>query len=73
MKYYVISDCMRSTNVAFNLKTVEDVLIFFLEFLRSKHFWSLSSQFFSLHFFTLRNCMPNKHKHLLRGSDGTEA
>ena len=32
---------MCSTNVAFNMKTVENVLIFFLEFLRLKHFWSL--------------------------------
>ena len=31
---------MCSTNVAFNMKTVENVLIFFLEFLRLKHFWS---------------------------------
>ena len=32
---------MCSTNVAFNMKTVENVLIFFVEFLRFKHFWSL--------------------------------
>ena len=35
---------MCSTNVAFNMKTVENVLIFFLEFLRLKHFWSLFSK-----------------------------
>ena len=29
MKYYVRSDCMCSTNVAFNMKTVENVLIFY--------------------------------------------
>ena len=34
---------MCSTNVAFNMKTVENVLILFLEFLRLKHFWSLFS------------------------------
>ena len=73
MKYYVRSDCMCSTNVAFNMKTVENVLIFFLEFLCLKHFWSLFSHFFSSFLFTLRNCMPNTHKHHLRGSDGTEA
>ena len=72
MKYYVRSDCTCSTNVAFNIKTVENVLIFFLEFLL-KHFWSLFSQFCSLNFFTLRNCMPNTRKHCLHGSDGTEA
>ena len=32
---------MCATNVAFNMKTVENVLILFLEFLRLKHFWSL--------------------------------
>ena len=64
---------MCSTNVAFNMKTVENVLIFFLEFLRLKHFWSLFSKCFLFIFFTLRNCMPNTHKHCLRGSDGTEA
>ena len=32
MKYYVRSDCICSTNVAYNMKTVENVLIFFLEF-----------------------------------------
>ena len=69
MKYYV----MCSTNVVFNMKTVENVLIFFLEFLRLKNFWSLLSQFFLFIFFTLCNCMPNTHKHRLRGSDGTEA
>ena len=35
---------MCSTNVAFNMKTVENVLILFLEFLRFKHFWSLFSK-----------------------------
>ena len=63
---------MCSTNVVFNMKTVENVLIFFLEF-RLKHFWSLFSQFCSPNFFTLHNCMPSTHKHRLRGSDGTEA
>ena len=63
---------MCSTNVVFNIKTVENVLIFFLEFLRLKHFFSLFSKFFSLNFFTLRNCMPNTHKHRLHGSDGTD-
>ena len=42
---------MCSTNVVFNMKTVENVLIFFLEFLRLKHFWSLFSLFCSLNFF----------------------
>ena len=64
---------MCSTNVVFNMKTVENVLIFFLQFLRLKHFWSLFSQFCFLNLFTLRNCMPSTHKHRLRGSDGTEA
>ena len=63
MQYYVTNDCMCSTNVAFNMKTVENVLIFFT------NFWSL----FSLNFFTLCNRMPNTYKHHLRGSDGTEA
>ena len=35
---------MCSTNVAFNMKTVENVLILFLEFLRMKNFWSLFSK-----------------------------
>ena len=61
------------TNVAFNIKTVENILIFFLEFFHMKHFWSLFSQFCSLNLFTLRNCMHNTHKHRLRGSDGTDA
>ena len=39
------------TNVVFNMKTVENVLIFFLEFLRLKHFWSLFSKKISLNFF----------------------
>ena len=73
MKYYVRSDCTCSTNVASNIKTVENVFMFFLEFLLLIHFWSLFSQFCSLNFFTLRNCMPNTRKHRLRGSDGTEA
>ena len=72
MKYYIRSDSMCSTNVVFNMKTVENVLIFFLEFLHLKHFWSLFSKFF-LFIFTLRNCMPVTHKHRLRGSDGTDA
>ena len=43
---------MCSTNVAFNMKTMKNVfLIFFLEFLRLKHFWSIFSEFFSLDFF----------------------
>ena len=62
---------MCSTNVAFNMKTVENVLIFFLEFLRLKHFCSLFSKKKFSSFFTLRNCMPSAHKHRLRGSDGT--
>ena len=41
---------MCSTNVAFNMKTVENVLIFFLEFLRLKHFWSLFSSLWSIFF-----------------------
>ena len=53
---------MCSTNVVFNIKTVENVLIFFIEFLRLKHFWSLFSQYCSLNFFTLPNCMPHAHK-----------
>ena len=73
MKYYVRSECMCFTNVAFNIKTVENVLIFFVEFLRMKHFWSLFYNFVLLIFFMLRNCMPNTHKHCLSGSDGTEA
>ena len=64
---------MCSTNVAFNMKNVENVLIFFLEFLRLKHFWSLFSKKEFLLVFTLRNCMPCAHKHRLRGCDGTEA
>ena len=64
---------MFSTNVVFNMKTVENVFIFFLQYLRLKHFWSLFSQFFSLNFFTLRNCMPSTRKHRIRGSDGIEA
>ena len=64
---------MCSTNVAFNMKTVENVLVFFLEFLRLKNFWSLFKKKISLNFFTLRNCMPSTSKHRLRGSDGTEA
>ena len=41
---------MCSTNVAFNMKTVENVLIFLVEFLRLKHFWSLFSKKNSLNF-----------------------
>ena len=67
MKYYVRSDYMCSTKVAFNMKTVENIF-FFLEFFRLNYFWSL----FSL-FFMLRNYTLNTHKHRLRGSDGTEA
>ena len=73
MKYYVRSDCTCSTNVAFNIKTVENVFIFFLEFLLLKHFGAYFLNFVLLIFFTLRNCMPNARKHRLRGSDGTEA
>ena len=51
IKYYVRSDCMCSTNVVFNMKTVENVLIFCLEYFRLKNFWSLFSQFSSLNFF----------------------
>ena len=65
------SDCMCSTNFAFHMKTVENVFIFFLEFLRLNIFGAYFLNFFSS-FFTLRNCMFNTHKHRLRGSDGTE-
>ena len=73
MKYYVRTHYMCSTNVAFNMKTVKNVLIFFLEFLFEIFLEPIFSKFFSLNFFMLRNCMPSTHKHRLRGSDGTEA
>ena len=62
---------MCSTNVVFNIKTVENALIFFLEFLCLKHFGAYFLNIVLLIFFTLPNCMPNAHKDRLLGSDGT--
>ena len=59
---------MYSTNVAFNMKTMKNVFLFFS---RIPSFYKFGAYF--LNFFTLRNCMPNTHIHRLRGSDGTEA
>ena len=70
MKYYVTSDCMCSTNVAFNIKTGENI---FVDFFRLKIFLSLLSLFLSFNFFTMHNCTRDTHKDRLRGSDGTEA
>ena len=73
MKYYVISDCMCSTNVAFNIKTGENILIF-CRFLSFENFFELIlSLFLSFNFFTMHNCTRDTHKDRLRGSDGTEA
>ena len=58
MKYYVRSDCMCSTNVAFNMKTGE-CFNFFHRISSFEKFWSLFPQFISLRFFTLRNCMSS--------------
>ena len=69
MKYYVI---MCSTNVAFNIKTGENILIF-CRFLSFETFFELTFSFLSFNFFTMRNCTRDTHKDRLRGSDGTEA
>ena len=60
MKYYIKSDCICSTNCAFNMKTMEKI------------FSSLFLQFYSSSFVTLHNYMFNTHKHCLHSSDGTE-
>ena len=72
MKYYVTSDCMYSTNVAFNIKTGENILIF-CRFLSFEKFVELTFSFFIFQFFTMHNCTRDTHKDRLRGSDGTEA
>ena len=71
MKYYVTSDCMCSINVAFNIKTGENFIIF-CRILSFENLLSLLSLFLSK-FFTMRNCTRDTHKDRLRGSDGTEA
>ena len=73
MKYYIRSDCMCPTNVAFNMKNCGECFNFFSRISSFEKFLEPIFKNFSLHFFTLRNCMPNTHKHRLRGSDGTEA
>ena len=73
MKYYVTSDCMCSTNVAFNIKTGENIFIF-CRFLSFETFFELTFDlFFSFNFFTMHNCTRDTHKDRLRNSDGTEA
>ena len=72
MKYYVTSDCMCSTNVAFNIKTGENILIF-SRFLSFEKIFELTFSFLSFNFFTMHNCTRDTHKDRLRGSDGTEA
>ena len=72
MKYYVTSDCMCFTNVAFNIKIGENIL-FCCRILSFEKFFELTFSFFNFYFFTMRNCTRDTHKDCLRGSDGTEA
>ena len=50
MKYYVAIDCMCSTNVAFNIKTGENILIF-CRFLSFENFFELTFSFLSFNFY----------------------